>query len=101
GCAGRDVRFFVFSDDPAKAKQTLAALDGEFAIVESNSDCEDFNLLSLCRHHIVANSSFSWWGAWLGTHAKKTVIAPRNWFTAEGRRDRDLRDLFPYGWLTI
>jgi hypothetical protein len=56
--------------------------------------------MSQCDHHIIANSSFSWWGAWLGANPDKTVVAPKRWF---GPRNAhwDAKDIVPDGWLTF
>jgi hypothetical protein len=54
--------------------------------------------MSHCSHNIIANSSFSWWGAWLNKNEKKVVIAPANWFK---NGPRDLQDLIPKTWNTI
>ena len=59
---------------------------------------EDFYLMSRCRHHIIANSSFSWWTAWLADHPEKMVIAPRNWF--QGFK-ADTKDLLPSNWIRL
>jgi len=55
-------------------------------------------LMSLCKHHIIANSSFSWWGAWLGSNPAKTVIAPLKWFNDTSK---NTSDLIPASWLRI
>jgi hypothetical protein len=91
---------FVFSDDPQWAAGNLH-LDHPATIVTGNDirrDYEDLHLMSLCKHHIVANSSFSWWGAWLDTNPDKIVIAPERWFAHE---QHDTRDLFPPTWQVI
>jgi hypothetical protein len=89
--------FFVFSDDPEWVEKNFPRA---FAAVEpvgntGGNDYEDLWLMSLCKHNITANSSFSWWAAWLNRNPGKIVLAPGNWF-----RDRacDTRDLFPPGW---
>jgi hypothetical protein len=92
-------RFFVFSDDIAWVQ---ANLNIEFPCVhvQHNRGAESYNdmrLMSLCRHHIIANSSFSWWGAWLNQGTDKIVVAPQQWFA----RQTDVRDLFPAGWVTL
>lgn len=72
--------FFVFSDDIAFARENLTDIGATF--VDHNNDFsshEDLRLMSLCHHHIIANSSFSWWGAWLNPRTDKTVVAPRFW----------------------
>lgn len=98
--AGITPRIFVFSDDPAWAQDNL---DLPFAkvVVDFNgrdTDYEDLRLMSLCRHNIIANSSFSWWGAWLNTHPGKVVVAPKRWFAA---RHLQNPDLLPEGWLSL
>jgi Glycosyl transferase family 11 len=89
--------FFIFSDDIDFARQNVRA-DLSAVFVDHNDSSaahEDLRLMSACRHHIIANSSFSWWGAWLGSAADKIVIAPRNWMV--GRRPC-YDDLFPSAW---
>ena len=92
--------FFVFSDEPEWA---IANLKTGFATtyVTHNSPeqhYEDLRLMSLCKHHIIANSSFSWWAAWLNTHTEKIVLAPQKWFR---REVPDASDLIPESWLKI
>jgi hypothetical protein len=68
-------RFFVFSDDPAAAKAELHDWKNT-VFVQDTSPAEDISLMSECRNFIIANSTFSWWGAWLCNAIGKTVIAP-------------------------
>jgi hypothetical protein len=87
--------FFVFSDDPDWAKDHLR-LGRPASFVAHNGPTaphEDLRLMSLCRHHIVANSSLSWWGAWLCGNAAKIVIAPAQWFAQV-----PMPDLVPASW---
>jgi hypothetical protein len=77
----RQCTFFVFSDDVPFAKDWLRG-DPRFLVVDHNDEAaahEDLRLMSLCRHHIIANSTFSWWGAWLNPRSDKCVIAPARW----------------------
>jgi hypothetical protein len=77
--------FFLFSDDLVFAHQ-FAAMNANCMVVDQNNAelaHEDMRLMSLCRHHIIANSTFSWWGAWLDPRRDKTVVAPRTWFHCE------------------
>lgn len=90
---------FVFSDDPAWTK---ANLHSPFPThyVDHNSACnafQDLRLMSLCRHHILANSSFSWWGAWLSRTTDGLVIAPARWYAV----DRPTPDLIPSRWIRM
>lgn len=91
--------FFVFSDDIAWAQANLQ-IDFPCRYVDHNQDAEshnDMRLMSLCRHHVIANSSFSWWGAWLNPKLDKIVVAPRKWFA----NDKNVEDLYPAGWVLI
>lgn len=77
----RHSTFFVFSDDVSFAKDWLRG-DPRFTVVDHNNEAaahEDLRLMSMCRHHIIANSTFSWWGAWLNARTDKQVIAPARW----------------------
>ena len=75
-------RFYVFSDEPAWARDNLR-LQFPTTIVADRSnaiDVEDLWLMTQCRHHVIANSSFSWWGAWLDSRLSKVVLTPQRWF---------------------
>jgi hypothetical protein len=95
-----DARFFVFSDDPEWAHSNLV-VDADAVYVSHNGDAgdyEDLRLMSLCRHHICANSTFSWWGAWLGKKPGQLVYAPRRYYQ---NIDRPNPDLYPEDWRLI
>jgi hypothetical protein len=89
---------YVFSDDPAWVEIHLR-LDVPCTVIAPESaggEIVDLHLMSRCRHHIIANSSFSWWAAWLNPSPQKRVLAPARWFAdAAGR---DTRDLLPPSW---
>lgn len=89
-------RFFIFSDDMEWVRENLdVGHPLSFVGVDRrNADHEDLHLMSQCRHQIIANSSFSWWGAWLNRNPDKIVLAPKQWFAAP----IDTRDLIPEGW---
>ncbi len=89
--------FFVFSDDIPYARANLPG-DGRFLFVDHNDDAtsyQDLRLMAACHHHIIANSSFSWWGAWLNPRPQKMVYAPRYWMLSE---DSYFPGLFPPHW---
>jgi len=93
-------RLFVFSDDPQWVRQHVK-FSVPFEVVDHNppgQEHEDLRLMSLCRHAIIANSSFSWWGAWLNSNPDKVVIAPRRWFADERMNSSDL---IPPNWLRV
>lgn len=92
--------FFVFSDDPEWVRNDFR-LNHRVTYVTHNSgerSFEDLRLMSLCRHNIIANSSFSWWAAWLNSNPDKLVVAPRRWFN---RDDIDTEDLIPDTWIRL
>lgn len=92
--------FFVFSDDVEWSKANLDISHPVVFVDHNNAlrSYEDLRLMSQCRHHIIANSSFSWWGAWLNPDSDKTVIAPDRWFNKE---DIDTTDLLPESWIKL
>ncbi len=92
-------RFFVFSDDPEWAKSNLNTGFPTEYICHNNglNSFFDMQLMSRCRHHIIANSSFSWWGAWLNPYHDKIVIGPRTWFANPKR----LHNPCPTDWVLL
>lgn len=100
GRLNQDAQIFVFSDDPEWARNNLK-LPGTPIIVDHNGeehDFEDMRLMSLCKHNIIANSSFSWWGAWLNQNAGRHVIAPGTWF---GKAKLSNPDIWAQGWIKV
>ncbi|HLO16357.1 MAG TPA: alpha-1,2-fucosyltransferase [Anaerolineales bacterium] len=94
-----DASFFLFSDDIPWIRENLK-INATHCYVDHNTDqtdFEDLRLMSLCKHHIIANSSFSWWGAWLCQNPEKVVVAPRQWY----RIEIDTRDLVPKDWIRL
>lgn len=90
---------YIFSDDIAWVKNNLK-IDFPHHYINHNHGAESFNdmrLMSFCKHHIIANSSFSWWGAWLNPSADKIVVAPQRWFA----NDNNTQDLIPHGWVRL
>lgn len=88
---------FIFSNDPAWARDNLD-LGQEQVIVDLNDEATghfDMALMSRCAHHVIANSTFSWWGAWLNPDPGKQVVAPRDWFATP---DLVNPDLIPDTW---
>jgi Glycosyl transferase family 11 len=92
--------FYVFSDEPNWFKEKITTT-AAVIFVEHNTgkkSYEDLWLMSLCQHNIIANSSFSWWGAWLNTNEAKTVIAPAKWFK---NKEKNTNDLIPKTWIKL
>jgi Glycosyl transferase family 11 len=98
----KDVRFFVFADDPSWGRTNLTKLPYSFCFVTHNRedrDYEDLRLMSLCKHHVISNSTFSWWAAWLSSSSPdKTVVAPRKWFNDPQYQSNDI---IPELWVTM
>lgn len=89
--------FFIFSDDPDWVTDNLP-LKWPYQIVKGNTGVTDLYLMSRCKHNIIANSSFSWWGAWLNDNGGKVVVAPQKWF---GDPQINTDDLIPEGWIKL
>jgi hypothetical protein len=88
---------FVFSDDIEWCKQNLTY--DNMIFVEKQPDVFDLTAMSLCSNNIIANSTFSWWGAWLNENPNKVVIAPKNWFGT--KRNLDDSNIVPESWIKI
>lgn len=95
-----DCRFFVFSDDVARVKAEFSGMK-DLIFVCGNSQEEDLHLMSSCRHIVIANSTFSWWAAWLNKHPDKWVIAPKQWFGPKLMEKINTKYLFPADWRLI
>jgi hypothetical protein len=90
---------YFFSDDINWVKQNLVVnKNAEFVSAYTHSAIEDFYLMSQCRHNVIANSSFSWWAAWLNANPDKIVVGPLKWFSSGGI---NTTDLMPNTWLRI
>lgn len=75
-------KFYIFSDDPEWCKQFIDGFDVEYEIISHNTGVDsykDMYLMTQCRHNIIANSTFSWWGAWLNNNTDKIVVGPHPW----------------------
>lgn len=90
---------FVFSDDPKWVQENLKTeFKTHYVTHNQDKNEEDIRMMSLCHHNIIANSSFSWWGAWLNENPNKIVIAPKNWFKDTSK---DTKDLIPLDWIRL
>lgn len=94
--------FFIFSDDPLWTKENFNFIDNIsfVTLAEDIPDYEEIYLMSQCKHNIIANSSFSWWGAWLNQNNEKLVIAPQQWF-ADKQMQSQTNDLLPKTWIKL
>ena len=107
-----NLRFYVFSDSVAKAKSMFSDLPHATFVDHNQRDqaYKDLWLMSRCRHNIIANSTFSWWGAWLNANPNKLVVAPQKWFAREFNRQAlpvypvrlyNTKDLIPASWIRL
>ncbi len=93
--------FFIFSDDYEWAVENFKFLKYPYTCINNSADknYEDLILMSLCKHHIIPNSSFGWWGAWLNPSKDKVVVAPKQWFANAPKNNT--RDLLPSNYVII
>ena len=94
-----DEQVIVFSDDPEWCNQQELFSFDRFLIAQGNTNYIDLCLMTLCSGHIIANSSFSWWGAWLAN--SRQVIAPSGWFSGSNNEHLDTIDIIPETWTVI
>ncbi|ATZ80616.1 alpha-1,2-fucosyltransferase [Bodo saltans virus] len=98
-----DVTFLIFSDDIEWCKENFKGVNnifitGNYGIDFLPEEVVQLKFMSLCNHNVIANSSFSWWGAWLNKNEDKVIIAPKKWFSKD---DIDTSDLLPEEWKKI
>lgn len=91
--------FLIFSDDIEWCKSNFPDIPEKFILISGQKDYEDLYLMSLCDNNIIANSSFSWWGAWLNRNENKKVVAPSTWFGSAA--SYDTKDLYCENWIKI
>ena len=95
-----DREVIIFSDDPVWCHQQKL-FDSDRFMISENDHLLDLCMMTLCSDFIIANSSFSWWGAWLSESKDKTVVAPKNWFGSPLSEQNDTKDLYCPGWVVI
>ena len=96
---GQDFTFLIFSDDIDWCKSNFDFISNKI-FVDNLDDFEELYLMSLCNNNIIANSSFSWWGAWMNENPKKLVIGPKKWF-GDLLQINNTKDLIPENWISI
>ncbi|MFH5955214.1 alpha-1,2-fucosyltransferase, partial [Clostridium perfringens] len=92
-------KYMIFSDDLEWCKSEFVG--DQFHFSEERDPVKDLGNFISCSNHIIANSSFSWWGAWLSPYKDKKVIAPRNWFGPKLAPTHNTKDLLPPNWIVI
>lgn len=99
---GPQAEFFLFSDEPDFIAQAFAKLPRAHVVrSDPAASWEDMFLMARCQHHIIANSSYSWWGAWLNPNHTKRVIAPARWFTPDKLATCNVLDVYPDDWILL
>jgi hypothetical protein len=95
-----NLKLFIFTDDIEWVRSNMTFDVGTVYVpkYDDGNDHEDLILMSKCKHHIIANSSFSWWGAWLNGSTSKLVIAPDRWFKSA---EKCTIDLIPESWIRL
>ena len=91
--------FLIFSDDPQWCQNQELFEDDRFMISDNDDQYIDMCLMTMCKGHIIANSSFSWWGAWLSNSER--VIAPKGWFEGSNNSHLDTSDIYCSEWTVL
>jgi hypothetical protein len=96
---GEDKHFLIFSDDIKWCEENFSFLNNK-TFVSDNLDYEDLYLMSMCNNNILANSTFSWWGAWMNQNENKQVIIPSKWFGISNSH-LNTNDLYCDKWIKL
>lgn len=92
-------QFYIFSDNIEECKKIFKKVPYELNYISGNHYMKDFAMMSKCNHHIIGNSTFSWWSAWLSKHTDKKVVAPKQWF---GKAcGLETKDIYAKNWIVI
>ena len=100
----KSLYYYIFTDDVAFARENFDFLENYTIVSEHNFPAYiDMYLMSLCRDNIIANSTFSWWAAYLNVNMNKNIIAPENWLTPEAMQKHNIKlgDIIPETWITL
>lgn len=92
-------KFLLFSDDIDFLHHNFSDKD-RFYICDVRNQFLELTMMTMCDHNIIANSSFSWWGAWLNSNKNKKIIAPKKWFN-DGYKDKDTKDIYCADWIKL
>lgn len=93
--------FYIFSDDINWAKENFNKPNCKIIDINQNNPHADLYLMSVCSHNIIANSSFSWWGAWLNSNQSKIVVSPKTWYIDKEMNNKAVKSLIPKDWIII
>jgi hypothetical protein len=96
---GEDKTYLVFSDDITWCEENFVFLKNKI-FISNNLDYQDLYLMSMCKDNIIANSTFSWWGAWMNKNENKKVIAPKKWF-GDSYSNLNTNDLYCENWIKL
>lgn len=91
----------IFSDNIPWCKENLINIPRKLVFIQGQPHYIDFYLMSMCKHHIISNSTFSWWAAYINKHPTKVVIAPPEWFTPGWGHGLDSKDVIPEDWIVL
>ncbi|MGV1717172.1 alpha-1,2-fucosyltransferase [Vibrio furnissii] len=91
-----NINFLIVSDDPEWCVSEFAWLKNSQVVMDTNSHFEDMFIMSRCKGNIIANSTFSWWAAFVNTNEDNVVIAPERWFF-----NTEVNNIIPYGWFKV
>ncbi len=98
----KEARFFIFSDDPQYVQANFSNIKNLVIVDHKDivANYVDMKLMSLCKHNIIANSSYSWWAAWLNNNTEKIVISPKKWYVKDNN-EKIIDSRIPNSWISI